>query len=233
MHNFDLALFILNMKISIDSTSGINQENQRPGSRSGIFIEGRDYREAPFDERWDDLYAFIDEGVGPAQLTYEAYRDTGFFMRFFRHNQDDSIFMTFQMPHAWDTSTAIHPHAHVVPMSSGSGLVKLNYAYAWFNVSTEFPDSTGWTSGSVSASYTPADQFKQTIIDFGYLTPSIQRESSILVFKVERQGSSDVSDTYSTNKTGGTAAANLGILFFDLHYQKIKAGSVDEYPEFH
>lgn len=215
------------MKISIESARGVVTD--RDGS--GVTIEGREYHEAPFHGRWDDLYAFIDEGVGPAGLTYEAFRDTGFFMRFFRHNQNDNIFMTYQMPHQWDTTTAVYPHMHFVPMASGSGTLKFNYSYAWMNEGEIVPSSSGWTSGSVSASLDPSDQYTSKHISFGAITPTSQLESSILIFKVERPGSSDASDTYQTSKDHQTASANVAVLFFDLHYQKSKAGSIEQFPK--
>lgn len=195
---------------------------------SGTDVEGLNYA----DDRWDDQYAFIDQGTGPAALTYEGYRDTGFFMRFFRHNQDDNIFMIYQLSHQWDPTTAVHAHMHCIPMSSGSGVVKFNYAYSWCMVSGTLPAASGWTSGSITASYTPADQYVQNIIAFGEIAPPDgATESAILVFKVERPGSSDVVDTYETGKPQGTAAANLGVLFFDLHYRKHKPGTQTRYPE--
>lgn len=215
------------MRTSIDSSRGV--VTSKDGD--GFSIEGRDHTEAPFGDRWDDLYAHIDEGTGPAALTYEAYRDTGFFMRFFRHNQDDNIFMTYQMSHQWDPTTGVTPHMHCFPMAAGSGVVKFNYAYSWINVGSTLPAAAGWVSGSVSASFDPSMQYMQKIVSFGTIMPSDQRESSILVFKVERPGSSDAADTYTASKDHGTAAANLGVIFFDLHYQKIKAGTITPFPE--
>lgn len=216
------------MKTSIDSSTGVVTTE----SGNGITLEGQDYCEAPFDKRWDDLYAVIDEGTGQAALTYEAYRDTGFYMKFFRHSQDDNIFMRYQMTHQWDPTSAVQPHVHLIPMSSGSGVVKFDYAYSWCNVNGVLPSASGWVSGSVSASYTPADQYKQKVIGFGTLTPpSGSHESAMLIFKVERPGSSDTSDTYSTAKDHGTASANVAILFFDLHFQKSKAGTKTPFPE--
>lgn len=214
------------MRVSITSQLGLVQHS----SDNGITIEGKDYHEAPFDDRWDDLIAVIDEGTGPAQLTYEAFRDIGFFMRFFRHNQSDSVFMTYQLPHQWNSTTSVSVHAHVIPMASGSGNAKFDFAYSWINVGSEFPAASGWISGSVTASFTPVNQYKQGIISFGNFAPVNQRESSIMIFKVERPGS-DVLDTYSTNKDHGTAAANIGVLSFDMHYQKSKAGTITPYPE--
>jgi hypothetical protein len=217
------------MRNEITSEKGFVSYNDGSNSTS---IEGREYHEAPFDQRWDDLYAAIDNGTGPAQLTYEGYRDTGFYMRFFRHNQDDAIFMRYQMSHQWDPTTAVSPHMHCVPMASGSGVVKMNYAYSWSMVNGALSGAAGWVSGTVSSSYTPADQYNQRIISFGLISPpATARESAILVFKVERLGASDATDTYQTSKPDGTAAANLAVLFFDVHYQKIKAGTVTQYPE--
>lgn len=217
------------MKTSIDSSRGVVTEKDG----NGFSIEGREYHEAPFDERWTDLYAFIDNGTGPAQLTYEGYRDTGFFMRFFRSNQNDSIFMRYQMPHGWDPSTTVYPHMHMIPMASGSGVIKFNYAYSWTLVNNgTLPAAVGWTSGSVSSSFTPDHQYQQRIMSFGAITaPSGSHESAVLVFKVVRPGASDATDTYDTTKDHGTASANVGVLFFDLHYQMIKAGTVTPFPE--
>lgn len=198
-----------------------------------ITINGREYHEAPFDRRWTDLYAFMDNGTGPSQLTYEGYRDTGFFMRFFRHNQDDAIFMRYQMPHGWDPTTAVYPHMHLIPMGSGTGTVKMNFIYSWTLVNgSQLPASSGWVTGSVTGSYTAADQYVQKVIGFGAIQPPTGSvESAVLVVKVERPGASDADDTYTTSKDHGTASANVGALFFDLHYQQIKAGTVSQHPE--
>ena len=202
-------------------------------SGDGVSIEGKEYHKAPFDERWDDLSAVISEGTGAAALTYEAYRDTGFFMRFFRHNQDDNIFMTYQMLHSWDPLTAVSPHMHYIPAASGSGVLKFSYSYSWLLVNSgTLGAGASWITGSVSASLDPSMQYMQKIMSFGTIVPPTNAvESIVLVFKVERPGASDAADTYSTSKDHGTAAANVGILYFDLHYQKEKAGTVTPFPE--
>lgn len=218
------------MKTIIDSTSGLVVDAQG----SGLSIEGREYHEAPFDERWDDLIAVISEGGGAAALTYEAYRDTGFFMDFFRHNQNDNIFMRYQMPHGWDPTTSVRPHMHYIPMASGSGDAKFNYSYSWIGVDsgTLGPGST-WTTGSITVSLSSSMQYMQKIVDFGTVVPPAGAvESFVLVFKVERPGGTDAADTYQTSKDHGTASANIALLFFDLHYQKNKAGTVVPFPEY-
>lgn len=199
-----------------------------------IKIAGKEYHEAPFDDRWDDLYGEIHEGTGGAALTYEGFRDVGFNMRFFRHNQNDNIFMTYQMPHCWNVSSSIYPHMHFVPMANGNGVAIFDYVYTWQDVGDLIPASSGWISGSISCSLSSSDQYTHMVRHFGPISPassSFPRESSILFFKVERPGASNSSDTYQTGKDHGTAAANLGILFFDLHYQKNRAGTTSQFPE--
>lgn len=197
-----------------------------------IKIAGKEYHEAPFDDRWDDLYSEIHEGTGAAALTYEGYRDTGFNIRFFRHNQNDNIFMTYQMPHMWNTGTSVYPHMHYVPMSSGSGNAIFEFSYCWTNTNSELPAGSGWVTSSITMSLTPSDQYIQSARHFGAIDPpSGSQPSSILYFKIERPGASNNGDTYQTSKDHGTAAANFGITFFDLHYQKISAGTTTQFPE--
>lgn len=212
------------VKTTITTQKGVES---RAGA--GFEIEGKEYHEAPFDDRWDDHIAVAHEGTGPAALTYEAYRDTGFFMRFFRHNQRDNIFMVYQMPHEWNNG-AIRPHMHCIPMASGSGTVALDYAFTWSRVGGQLSGSAGWTSGSMTHSFTPADQYNQTIVNFGLHTPpaGCAVDSVIFVIKVERN---TTDDSYETDKDHGTPAANLALVSFDLHYQKSKAGSTTEAPE--
>jgi len=211
------------MKTFIDSEKGVHTH----ANDKGISLEGKDYHEAPFDDRWDDLRAVISEGSGPAALTFEQYRDTDFFMRFFRHNQQDKIYMTYQMPHGWNTSKEVRPHMHFIPMSSGSGIASFNYAYTWANINEEFSNSTGWISGSVQRNLAPSNQYIHSVISFVSIQPpQSAKASSILIFKVERN---QQDDTYETSKDHGTAAANVAILEFDLHYQQLSAGTETEF----
>jgi hypothetical protein len=210
------------MKTLIDSQKGVHTYL----NDNGISLEGKDYREAPFDNRWDDLRAMLAEGTGPAALTYEQYRDTGFFMRFFRHNQPDTIFMTYQMPHGWNKND-VRPHMHFIPMSNSPGTASFSYSYTWANINQEFASSVGWTTGSVGVSISSDDQYKHRVIGFANITPPEgSGASSILIFKTQRV---PASDTYTGSKDHGIASANIAILEFDMHYQKLAAGTESEF----
>ncbi len=194
---------------------------------TGLDIYGLDYHEAPFDHRWTDLYGEIHEGDRTAALTTEGYRDTGFSMHFFKHNQPDTIFLAFQLPHDWDPASAINPHMHFIPMASGSGEITFNYMYSWCLFNQPLNSGQSWITGSVSYNVTPAEQYTQQVIQVGLLTPPADAtESAIFCIRFER---AEGIDTYTAAKDHGSATANVGVLFFDLHYQKIKAGSLTQF----
>jgi len=216
------------MKIDINTTTGFYAE--RGGN--GINVQGQDLRNYVFDDQWDDLQGTIhgNQGTGQSGLTYEEYRDTGFSIDFFRHDQSDTLNMAFQMPHTWDTTTSVWPHMHVLPMASGSGNVYFEYSYTWISRNDVAPLSSSWTVGYSTTAFTPEDQFKHKIVSFvsdGLPPPVNAGASTILFIRMTRLGDNS-NDTYTTNKIGGgglTAQANLGVIAADLHYQKIRAGT--------
>jgi hypothetical protein len=215
------------MKTTINNQQGVVVEKDG----EGFFIGSKPLEEAAFNDRWEDLFALVvAEPDGPTSLTHEPYRDTGFYMRFFKSSQNDKIFMSYQMSHGWNYG-AIRPHMHWVAMGSGSGNVIFEYEYVWAGFEGIIPDSTGWTSGSVTASLTPWDQYRAQVVEFGTVPglPESSGSSALLFFAVSRPGAANPGDTYDASKDHLTATANVGILFFDLHYQIRSAGSITEY----
>lgn len=213
------------MKTSIDNDRGVVVEH---GS-NGFYINGESHERASFGGRWVDHFAEIHEGSGGAALTYESFRNTGFNMHFFRSNQDDKTFMVYQLPHGWN-SGSVRPHMHCVPMASGTGNVIFEYQYYWSPINSTVGDGAMWASGSVTASFTPDDQYKHRALSFGTIAPSgAVGPSTMLFFAVSRPGATNAGDTYDTTKDHGTGAANLAVLYFDAHVQLMKAGTDNEW----
>ena len=216
------------MKLKVDRSKGFIEE--RDGD--GIIIDGIEGKQYPFKDLYDDLLGSVSEGntaKGQAALTFEEYRDTGFPLYFMRHDQDDTLAIIYQMPHMWDPTTAVWPHIHYIPMAAASGDVYIEYQYAWAPRTVAIPAISGWTSGNVTASVAAGDQYKHLTVGLATITPPDNASAStMLLMKVTRVGDSG-NDTYSTDKSGGTGAANFGILYMDLHYQKLRAGTVTQY----
>jgi hypothetical protein len=181
------------------------------------------------DLRWTDVLGNVTGAAAVAALTSEAFRDTGVLMPFFRHSQADTLSLFFQFPHSWKPDTEVRPHMHVVAMANGSGNAVFDYAYAWSRVNTgQIPAISGWTTGQITRALVPADQYIQKIIALPYVTPPEGTpESAILIVKV---GRNPAADTYETGKDHGTAAANIGILSIDAHFQVEKTGTIPEIP---
>jgi hypothetical protein len=200
---------------------------------SNINVGAQSFDEAVFDDRWDDVQGFFDEGTGAAALTFEEFRNTGFKMLFLRNNQNDELYMHFQMPHSWNTGSSVRPHLHLVPMAD-VGLnvtrsVEFGYSYSFNSSGTPIGDEGSWLSGSCRWLVSSSMLYSEHIVPFGMIAPPLNaRPSSVLLVRFIRSGSS-AADDYTESKDHGTGAANIGLLHFDVHVQKIRAGTVTEY----
>ena len=181
----------------------------------------------PTELLWDDVFGDVSQGTGPAVLTYEAFRDTGFMMYFFRHNQPDALYMRYQLPHRWD-KTEVRPHLHYVPMSAGAGKFAVFGRFVWVNYNREIPANASWTHYAASEDLVAGDQYKEKILSLARcVPPNGSKESAILLISCIRDHLG--ADTYTTAKSPGTGAANIGLLSLDTHYRSEKSGTVSEY----
>jgi hypothetical protein len=181
---------------------------------------------------WDDLQGDISQATAATALTYEDYRDTPFKMYFFKNNGVDALYMRFQMPHAWAANTEVIPHLHVIPMvapSSSPQNVELTGYYCWCDPNTAAPALLGWTPFTANLSIVTGMEFKPTYVNLFSSTPTGKVGSAFLLVYVQRDGGSG-GDTYTTDKSGGTVAANLGLVSLDCHIQKNKQGSPTAVP---
>ena len=184
---------------------------------------------------WNDLLGGASAGLGAAALTTEVYRDTPFLMAFFRSNQNDSLSFIYQMSHQWQAGTVVRPHVHVVPMADpvAPQNIYIIGQYAWGSTTRVLPANAAWTPFTITFTINPGDAFTVKVIDTtnatGITPPADIDESDILCVYFQRNGT-NILDTYTTAKVGGTAAANLGLVSFDCHYQGQKIGSLIEFP---
>ena len=183
--------------------------------------------------RWDDVLGDVSQGNGAGALTYEAFRDTPYLMYFMRHDQDDSLHFRFQFPHRWKRGTDVKLHVHILPCADPASNQDIYFDgyYAWSTVDgTTVPANASWTGFNATEVVANGDIYKQKIVNLASITPpSGAKESAFLLVYLRRKGTS-ASDTYTTNKGGGTPAANVGLLGVDVHFQVNKIGTVTEIP---
>jgi len=183
-------------------------------------------------KRWDDMQGGALGGLGTAALTTEVYRDTPAVMEFMRHDQDDAKTFYHQFPHTVDPLSGVRVHLHAIPMAAAGGNVLIRYWYFWAHAGVVLPALVGWTTSTAAIPYVLADQFTHSIKPVVTIPAPADgaKASDLLVFHFQRNGT-NVLDTYSTNKVGGTTAANLGLLFVDGHILKNTTGSIQEYGD--
>lgn len=198
-----------------------------PGS--GFEIEGLEYHEAPFKDRWSQVRSIATQGTGSSALTNERYRDTGFFMDFFRHNQTDAIFGLFQIPNSWDETTSIIPHMHIIPMAPSNGNAYFVYSHAWVTAGGLLGAGSTWTSGTLTVPLTVAQQYHIISITQSVDPPANSAPGNIFFFKLER-AAENVLDTYTGSKDHETATANIAFVSIDVLFQTTRAGTVTPIP---
>jgi hypothetical protein len=185
--------------------------------------------------RYEDQQGAVASAVGVSALTEEQYRDTGFLMAFFRHDQDDTLHLTFQFSHRKKLGTPIASvHIHCIPMVNPAipQNVYFGYKYTWQDIGSEFPSDASWITGNATMTVGITDAFKQRAHGIVVAVPAPIGEgySSMVLFRLQRLGTNPL-DTYNTNKAGGTPAANLGLLYMDCHFQTERRGSLAQFSD--
>jgi len=178
---------------------------------------------------WTDLtYPGVAGQTGATDLTLEAYRDTGQIKAFFRHDQNNSVSIDYQMAHEW-AGTAVHLHLHLIPMANGAGNLYFTGAFFFGSPTEVLPAVVGWSPIVVTEPVLAADQYQRRLVELAVCPPpGTPLNSSILSVRFVRSGTSP-NDTYDTNKDHGTLAANVCLESYDIHYQRLLVGSEEEY----
>jgi hypothetical protein len=163
--------------------------------------------------------------VGKTGFTEENYRDTSFPIQFLKHNLDATITGVLQMDHCWELDTEIQFHVHLLPMANGAGDVYWTYSYYFVPLGGNLPAAASWTSSTTTTALVAGDQYDHITSNIFTFTPSGGTASSMLLFTLVRE-STNILDTYATNKDHGTAQANLGLLYVDAHHRVDKPGTL-------
>lgn len=204
----------------------------KPASADASLVDGPKWNDNHIDDAdqalvWDDLQCNPQNATGGTALTVVVFRNTNARVLAFADNALNHLTFTAQMPHAWDPATAVNPHVHWVPLvaPAAARVVRFVGAYVWARPNQIIPAVASWTTVSpVDVTINPGDEFKALITPLVTVSPPANAEASdILFFVLSRDGGS-ASDTYNDGVN------NVGLLSFDVHYQKKSLnGTVVEY----
>jgi hypothetical protein len=173
----------------------------------------------PQRSNWDDLrfptYALKVPAQSDAPLPDP---DDGNLL--FTSTKDSMVTGFAQIPHDWWKGRAMKPHVHFECMDASAGNISMKVDYKMANIGELFP--AAWTEVQViiPANGVPLlhDIFGNALLDLtGY------RLSAGIKFRVWRLGATGAGayeDTYD---------ADWKLLEYDLHYERDKVGSGEEY----
>jgi hypothetical protein len=195
-----------------------------------------DYRNPLLEIRWIDLPPTgVHYGANLANLTMQTVRNTPFMAAFFRHDQDDSVSYSYQLPHNWVIGSDIKPHMHFVPHGTTGGNVVISGQYTFTSAKNDglaLPENADWTTFKVTKTIETANLFKEHVVSVPVNVPSVSwlGQSSHLHILWKRPGQSDTDDTFTSSNPTGTQQANIQLVSFDAHVQIRTLGTTQEFP---
>ena len=170
---------------------------------------------------WDDL-RFPAASINPVGATSPPALDdtvTGFpGTLLFAGNGENIVAGVAQMPHSWRAGSAIRPHIHWAKPVGSANAVAWEFYYRHLGFAG---DVAGAWVGQIAGVIAEGDQTvsdSHIISTFGEVAMGGKRESSMICWKIVRQGGTDAD--------AGTAR----LLEFDIHFMVDKAGTGSEIP---
>lgn len=179
-----------------------------------------------FTSSYDDLQGIVGTAIGASALGTITIRDANFPILAFQNINDDVISLQFQMPHSKKLNTnidSLHVHAYLPIAPTVGDTVIFDYQFVFINNSDITPAVSGWTVGRSTHTFSGSEpqysnQKINIVTDIPY--PTNEGTSSILLFRAIRDSLGVGSDTYDSD---------IGILYTDVHIQKNRLGSYNEY----
>ncbi|MCB8998993.1 MAG: hypothetical protein H6540_02845 [Bacteroidales bacterium] len=167
---------------------------------------------------WDDLVVSPSAaGKNTSPPTWAKFQDN---IQLLYFAKGDQIYFTAQLPHSYKVGSPLYPHLHWTTntgIPSGND-VKWGLEYTVIAIGGVYPVTSTIYVNSIIASITaPYGPKKHLISSFGSISGVNLSISAILVCRLFR----DPTDTYS--------GSDVGLLSFDIHYEKDTEGSRVEF----
>lgn len=167
------------------------------------------------EPKWDDIvFEFTPTRKNPT-TDLPHYDEANIGLLFPQNDATEAVFITCQLPHAWEVGSIIYPHVHVVQAHAGQAVFKMDYK--WYDIGDPIPAE--WTTyvmdtyADTSAYSVPRSQIlKGTGID-----GTGKDISSILKLKLYRDDNAYVGDILADQ--------------FDIHILIDELGSRTEYTK--
>jgi len=137
----------------------------------------------------------------------------------FAAGSTEVLFLAAQMPHAWKEGTELHPHVHWQKTAAESGdcYWQLEYKIAPISEVMDAAFTTIFNTTTLNTDNNLANE--HLITDIGNISMTGKGFSDMLLMKLSRIG----------GNAADTAASDVRLLEFDIHYEVSSFGTADEY----
>lgn len=184
---------------------------------------------------WDDLMVYPDATTksGSYSPTWTRFAQNGssqgVFLWMFSNTTEQELYFTIQIPHGYKLGSSIYPHVHWTTISgtpSGTNVV-WGLEYTMIKIGGTFNSTTTlMTSNTIITPIgTPTGTKQHLITAFGAISggtaPNDIDVSTVLVCRLYRM----------VGDTNDTFANSVGLLGFDIHYEKDTEGSRTQYEK--
>jgi hypothetical protein len=179
---------------------------------------------------WDDMMVFPD-ATGQSSSTAPVYGlfknnsgSQGVWLWWFSEATEQEVYFTLQIPHSYKEGSTLYPHVHWTTKDAtptGSNVVWA-VEYTVIAIGGIFPSTSTITGNTViSGIGTPTGTGQHLINSLGTITGTGLGISTIICGRLYRKVS-DANDTF--NKP-------VGLLGFDIHFEKDTEGSRNEFTK--
>lgn len=181
---------------------------------------------------WDDLMVYPDAAgkvAGTKSPVWTLFKNNGSgsqgaFLWMFDKDQEQEVYFTIQMPHSYKVSSNIYPHVHWTTISGTPTATNVVWGleYTVVAIGGTYTNTTIINTTSVISEIgTPSGTSQHLISSFPSISGSGLDFSTVLVCRLFR----------NTGHTNDTFGNSVGLLGFDIHYEKDTDGSRTEYAK--
>lgn len=177
---------------------------------------------------FDDLMVFPDatNKTGAKMPTWTYFKNNGsgsqgVYLWMFSSSAEQEVYFTIQIPHSYKAGSDIYPHVHWTTATgtpSGSDVV-WSLEYTVTSMGGTFSNTSIINATNIIAAITPSGTNQHLISAFPAISGTGLGVSTIIIGRLYR----------NVDHASDTFANSIGLLSFDIHYEKDTDGSRTQY----
>lgn len=139
----------------------------------------------------------------------------------FAKASDEEVFLFGQIPHSWTQGTEVRPHVHWINHNDTTGTVRWGLEYTFASPNGFFPSTPTTIYAEDDCEAQVGGEIKHQIASFSAIDMAGHTVSCMFILRLFRDA----------DHANDDADDDVGLLEFDMHYQRNSGGSPEEYSK--